>query len=189
MDNIAKEILKYLGNKHTKVERKQGFIGNYYSPLIDTIYIAENFENTKVPEGAKNMNKKAATLITVCHECIHSVQNKFLHILNTIFANLSIIMSAIAIFISLFWSSPIWLKIMVATLLVLSIITRLILETDAINGSVKVAKEIVSKELLSDVSKSDVDESIKYINKYKLYALTQMVSDKIIFLVLVLLVK
>ena len=56
-------ILKYLNNEHTKVERKEGFMGNYYSNLIDTIYIAEDFENSIVPETIKNMNKKAAEAV------------------------------------------------------------------------------------------------------------------------------
>ena len=189
MDSIARNILKQLGNDHTKIERKQGFKGNYYSTLIDTIYIADSYENTKAPKDAKNLNKKAAELITVCHECIHSVQNKCLHILNVLFANLSILMAAICIFISIFWTSPIWLKITASILLWLSIIIRLILEIDAINGSVKLAKKVVSSEQIMDVSSEDVDASMEYINKHKFSALMQMVLDKIIFLVLIVLVK
>ena len=80
MEDVAKQILKYLGNEHTQVERKQGFMGNYYSPLIDTIYIAENFETKEMPKGVENLNKKAAELIVVCHECIHSMQTKVIHL-------------------------------------------------------------------------------------------------------------
>jgi len=189
MEKIAKDILKHLKNEHTKVERKQGFIGNYYSPLIDTIYIAENFENSKYPEDTKNINKKAAELITVCHECLHSIQNKYLHILNTICANLSIIMAIICILISLFWTSSVWLKLTTATILIVSIIVRLILEVGAINGSVKLAKVMIKNEQTNEVSKEDIEESEKYISKYKLQALAQMVLDKIIFFVLVLSIK
>lgn len=188
MDNVAKEILKHLMNDHTKVERKQGFMGNYYSPLIDTIYIAENFENTKVPNGAENINKKAAELIVVCHECIHSVQRKSLHILNTLFANLSMILFLIYIVMAFLRTSLLWGKIATIIALVTSIVIRLILEMGATNGSTKLAEEIVARELVEGVTCEDIQASIEYINKHKLFALIQMVLDKIIFLVLVLIV-
>lgn len=189
MENIAKEILKHLVNNHTKVEIKQGFMGNYYSPLIDTIYIAEDFENTNIPSGAENINKKAAQLIVVCHECIHSIQNKSLHMLNTIFANFSMILSVIYIFITLLGTSYLWLKIVATSTLLLSMAVRLILEVGATNGSTKLAKEAIDKGLVHDVSKEDIQESIEYINKHKWYAFPQMILDKIIFLTLVLIIK
>lgn len=189
MENIAKEILKHLGNEHTKVERKQGFMGNYYSPLIDTIYIAEDFENTKVPDDAKNINKKAAELIVICHECIHSVQSKTLHILNTIFANVSMILFLVYIVMALFWTSSLWIKIATITALVTSIVIRLILEVGATNGSTKLAKEVVNKGLLKDITDEDIQQGIEYIDKNKWIAFPQMILDKIIFLILVLIIK
>ncbi|MBQ8043747.1 MAG: zinc metallopeptidase [Clostridia bacterium] len=189
MENIAKDILNYLNNEHTKVERKEGFMGNYYSHLIDTIYIAEDFENSKMPEGANNMNKKVAELITVCHECIHSVQNKYLHILNTIFSNASMVLALICIFIGIFWISPLWLKIGTCMSLTVSIVVRLRLEVGAVNGSIKLSQDVVSKDMVEDVSEQDIQESVRYINTHKYLALLQMVVDKIIFLVLVLIIK
>lgn len=188
MDNIAREILKYLGNKHTRVERKQGFMGNYYSSLIDTIYIAEKFENAKVPKGMENVNPKAAELIVVCHECIHSVQNKMLHILNIMFANFSMILAVICIFIALFSTSTLWLTIVSSALLLTSMVVRLMLEYGAINGSIKLAKEVVDKGLVADVFTEDIEQSIEYINKRKWSALIQMLLDKIVLLVIVILV-
>lgn len=189
MDIVARKILEHLGNKHTKVERKPGFMGNYYSPLIDTIYIAENFENTKVPDDAGRINKKAAELIVVCHECIHSVQNKNWHILNTVFANISMLLSIVCICVSLLCTSPLWLKVVTAITLVTSIFTRLKLEKEAIDGSTKLAREVVETEIVDSVSDEDIQQSLQYINKHKWFALTQMVLDKIIFLVLVILIK
>ena len=189
MESITKQILNHLGNEHTKVERKQGFMGNYYSPLIDTIYIAEEFENTKMPNGTEKINKKAAELIVVCHECVHSVQNKSLHLLNTLFANLSLILSLTYIIMAVLGTSQLWLKIVTASALVLSIIFRLILEIWATNSSTKLAKEIVDKELVQDVSKEDIQEGVEYINRHKWVAYLQMISDKTIFLTLVLIVK
>lgn len=188
MDSVAKEILEYLGNTHTKTERKPGFMGNYYSPLIDTIYIAENFENMSVPNGAENINKKAAELIVVCHECIHSVQSKTLHLLNTLFANLAVILFIVYIVTLLLDASVIWIKVTTIVTLVANIIIRLILEMGATSGSTKLAKEAVSRDLVEGVTTEDVEASTEYINKHKLFALMQMVLDKIIFLTIALIV-
>ena len=76
MQELTKDILKILNNNHTKVELKEDFKGNYYSYLIDTIYISKNFKEQKASTKDKMMNKKVAELVTVCHECIHSTQNK-----------------------------------------------------------------------------------------------------------------
>jgi len=188
MESIAKQILNHLGNGHTKVERKQGFMGNYYSSLIDTIYIAEDFENIKMPNGAEKINKKAAQLIVVCHECIHSVQSKVLHILNTLFANFSLILSVIYVIIAVLSTSQLWFKILTISTVLFSVIFRLILEIGATNGSIKLAKEAVDKDLVQHVSNEDIQESIRHINKHKWFAFPQMVLDKIISLILLIII-
>lgn len=188
MEALTKDILKELKNKHTKVESKEDFKGNYYSYLTDTIYIAKNFEEQKVPAKAKTINKKAARLVVVCHECIHSVQSKCMHILNTLFSNLSILLAIISIVVGVFWTSPAWLKIVTCLVILTSIIIRLILETHAVNGSIKLAMDIVSKNMVEDISKKDIQQGAEYMNKHKYLALLQMVIDKIIFLILVLVI-
>ena len=45
MENLTKEILAYLKNEHTNVQLKEDFKGNYYSYLVDTIYISQNLED------------------------------------------------------------------------------------------------------------------------------------------------
>lgn len=189
MEQITKNVLEYLGNTHTKIERKEGFMGNYYSHLIDTIYIAEAFETKEVPGAVKSINKKAAELITVCHECIHSIQNKYVHLVNTIFSNLSLVLAIVCVAWGLFWTSPVWLRIIAGVVIVASIIVRLVLEIGAVNGSIKLAAEIVDKGIIDSTSEQDIEKSIKYINKYKVVALLQMVSDKIIFLILTLVIN
>jgi len=185
MEDLTKHILKKINNEHTKVELKEDFKGNYYSYVVDTIYIAKNFGNKKVPKSVENMNKKAAELIVVCHECIHSIQNKYMHILNTIFSNLSMILTIISIVIGVLWTSPLWLKIATIIALLISIIIRLILEVGAINNSIKLASDIVSNGMVEGVSNEDIEEGTKYIEKNKCLALLQMIIDKIIFLVLI----
>lgn len=189
MENIVKDILNYLGNTNTQVETKQDFKGNYYSYLTDTIYIAKDFENTKTPSAAKNINKKAAELVVVCHECIHSIQSKCMHILNTIFSNLSIVLALIYIITGMFWTASLWFKIATCLVILASIVIRLVLEVGAINGSIKLADDVVSKNIVDGPSQQDIQESKNYINKYKYIALAQMILDKIVFLILALTIK
>lgn len=189
MEKVAKKILNYIGNTHTKVEKKEGFMGNYYSHLIDTMYIAENFENKEMPAGVKNINKKAAELVVVCHECIHSTQSKCIHLLNTLFSNLSIVLSVVYVMMALLWTNYIWLKIVTAIIIVASIVLRITLEIGAINNSIKLASEIVNNKIIEGISQNDIEESIKYINKHKIMAVLQMITDKIVFLILVLIIK
>lgn len=188
MESLTKDILKYLNNEHTKVETKEDFKGNYYSYLIDTIYVARSFEQQKVPDAAKNINKEAAKLIVVCHECIHSMQSKIAHILNAVFSNLSIILSIVCIILGLFWTNPLCLKIAIGAILITSVIVRLILEDDAINGSIKLASDVVSKDIVEEITQGDIQQGAEYILKYKCLALLRMIVDKIIFLILVLVI-
>ena len=189
MENETKEILNYLGNTHTKLELKEDFKDNYFSYLTDTIYIAKKFEKQKVPNAAKHINKKAAELILICHECIHSKQNELLHILNIIFSNMSIVLAVVGVFIGLLGTSPLWLKIPTIAVIIASITIRLILEVGAINGSTKLATTIVEKTVVHGVSRQDIEVSEKYMNKYKCLVLLKMVLDKIILLILVLVLK
>ena len=188
MENVVKEILNHLGNNHTKVEIKQGFMGNYYSPLIDTIYIAEDFENTRMPNGSEKINKKAAELIVMCHECVHSVQSKTLHVLNTIFANISMVLFLAYVVMMILGTSLLWIKIATIISLVTSIVVRLILEIGATNDSTKLAKDIVNNGIIEAVTDEDIHQGIEYINKNKWIAFPQMILDKIIFLILVLII-
>lgn len=189
MEKTAKVILKYIKNGHTNIELKENFKGNYYSYFNDTIYIAKDFQNSKSQQDAKSINKKAAELIVTCHECIHSVQRKYLHILNTIFSNLSIILAIVFVIIAIFGNGCLWFKVLVCSIITLNIIVRLILEIGAVNGSTKLAKDVVSKNIVSDVSQQDIIESIQFINKHKYLAFIQMILDKIILLVVILVIK
>lgn len=189
MEEITKEALKYLENNHTKVEVKEGFMGNYYSHLIDTIYIAENFEGKNIPKSIKHISPKVAQLITICHECIHSMQNQTLHSMNTIFSNLSIILSILSIAWGVFGERPLWICITAIITTLIAIIMRLVLEVGAINDSTKLAFELVKKGIITDVVEQDVKVGREFIHKHKFMALSQMIIDKIIFLVLILLVK
>ena len=71
----------------------------------------------------------------------------------------------------------------------ISIVVRLILEFEAVNGSTKLAYNVVEKDIVQDVSKKDIEASAKYIGKYKYVALLRMVLDKIILLIAILIIK
>lgn len=189
MKKITKDILKKLSNEHTKIEEKEDFKGNYYSYLNDTIYIAKNFVNQKQPKSIKDMNPKAAELIMICHECIHSIQNKTLHLLNTIVSNISIVLSIVVIVLSLFGNDKMCLDIIACFCLSISITVRVILELQAINKSTTVAISIINEKTVYNVSKNDIEEATRYINKHKYLAVLHMISDKVIFLLLVLIIK
>ena len=186
MEQLTLEILRFLNNYKTKVELKKDFKGNYYSYITDTVYIAKGVSKKQVPH---NIDKNASEVLMVCHECIHSIQNKLMRILNTIFSNLSIIFSIICIFVGMFVDMPAWLRCVTGIIILFSIIIRLLLETGAINGSIKLAYEVVSKGIVKNVSIQNIEKGSEYINRHKYLALIQMISDKIIFLILVFIIK
>ena len=189
MEKLTKDILKYLGNNHTKVEQKQNFKGNYYSNITDTIYIAKSFSQSKLPKGMNNIDKRVAELIVICHECIHSIQNKRLHILNTVLSNVGMILTMVCIIIGFFDIIPIWLKLLSCLCLSLAIAVRLTLEIDAISRSTKVAKSFIENEAHLQFNKEDILLCENYIKKHKAIALTQMIIDKFIALIVICIIK
>lgn len=184
MKKITKDVLEYLNNNHTKIIEKEDFKGNYYSFLTDTIYLAKNFENTKVPKEVENVDKRVGNLIVIVHECIHSIQSKIIHILNIIFSNLTIILGILSVMLALFNAKNQAINIITEIIVLFGIIVRLYLEIEAINKSTIVAKEIVKKYNI-DINVSDFEKSEKYMKKTKLFAIIDMIKDKIIVFVIV----
>ena len=185
MENLTKEILAYLKNEHTNVQLKEDFKGNYYSYLVDTIYISQNLEDKMTSPKNKEFNKKAAQLIVICHECIHSVQSRYMHILNMILSNLSIILTTLCAFWGILWTSPLWIKTLTISTLILSIIIRLILEIQAVKGSTKLALKFIS----NGITDKDIQYGVDFIEKYKYIEFFRMIIDKIVCLILVLVIK
>lgn len=189
MKNITETILNLLNNNHTKVEIKQDFSGNYYNCITDTIYISGKLQETKQTKRPKNINVNVARLIMLCHESIHSIQGKWLHLSNIIFSNLSIILTLVSIIMGLFWTNFLWTKLFGVVVIVASVVIRLKLELDAINGSVDLAEKLVLQEKIEGIRIDQINEGKYYIQKHKMLAILQMIADKIIFLVLILLIK
>lgn len=188
-ENVTKEILETIGNNHTKVEVKEEFKGNYYSYITDTIYIAKHLRKQKKQKDMKDIDEDVAEMVVLSHECVHSKQNKMLHVLNTIFSNLSIVFTLFCIFASIFSSVNVLLKGISIAILITSIVIRLILEMGAIKGSIEVANKYINSNETTKFLQEDIVKSEEYINKHKAFALLTMILDKIVFLIIVIFIK
>lgn len=184
-ETLTKEILYLLNNNHTSIENVENIKTNYYNFVTDKIYLANNINDSKHKKGLENANPFCGELVTICHECIHSVQSKWLHILNLILSNLSIIFTIISFILMLFFSKPIWWIVISATIIVLAIFVRLFLEINAITRSVKTADRARETINISGVDKKDIVEARKIINKMMPFQIISMLADKIVMLIIV----
>jgi len=73
---IAKEMLKMLGNEKVKVEETKSTETSLYIAVTDKISIAD-------------MKNNYARIQTIAHECMHSVQDRRLLLFNFIFSNIT----------------------------------------------------------------------------------------------------
>lgn len=188
MIQTVQKILKYTNNLHTKVENKEGFKGNYYNYITDTIYISKNIARENNSKNNKGISKQTSELIVLCHECIHASQNKMEHILNFLLSNIIIIFAPTYFILKLFAVVIPVAKITLLVLLGLSIITRIKLELQAINKSTVLAKEVVQERLIEDISLEEINLSEKYIKRHKILALIGMILDKILIIGLVVII-
>ena len=187
MKKEAEKILEYLGNKKTQVEEKEDFKGNYYSYLTDTIYLSKNFLN-KEQKDNKNISNYLANVIMICHECIHSIQKRYLHILNTVFSNLSILVFVICLITRIIENNIGVIKAVGLIMVGISIVIRLLLETEAIDGSINLVAKLMKDGLLKDVDEVALNDARKHIKAHKLFALSQMIFGKIICLVILIMI-
>lgn len=188
MEKYAKKILKYLNNNHTKIEVKPEFKGNYYSFLTDTIYIAKNFNSKQPKKNVEKINVNTSNLVVTCHECIHSIQSRALHIINTILSNVSLILALVVVLLSVFKKESLVFNLASLSIIVASVALRCVLEMEAINGSTKLALEILQQENIDKITLNDIKQAEEYIKKHKLLALLGMNKDKIIMIVTLLLI-
>ena len=182
---LTKEILYLLNNYHTSVETVENTKTSYYNFVTDTIYLSENSNNQKHKKGLENANPFCGELVTICHECIHSVQSKWLHILNLILSNLSIIFTIISFILMMLFSKPIWWIVISVVIIVLAIFARLFLEINAITMSVKIADRVRETLNINGVDKKDIVEARKIINKMMPFQIVRMLADKIVMLIIV----
>ncbi|MBR6641413.1 MAG: hypothetical protein IKL08_04395, partial [Clostridia bacterium] len=134
------------------------------------------------------ITKETNSLVVMCHEAVHSIQNKALHILNSIFSNISVILGLVCIVLFVVKRTNLVLSIITLVSLIMSIITRLVLEVEAVNKSVILAKEIVLQDVVNNVKLEELTNAKEYINKNKIIALLNMVIGKIVLFLIVLLI-
>lgn len=151
---ITKQVLEKINNKTTKMICDEDIKGNYYVFLNDTIYLS-----------SKNTNKYNR-LTVICHECIHSIQNKIMQWINFILSNLEII---IFIIFSILKLLNIFENILTYTYIgfvIVSIIPRFILEIHASLKSIRYTMEYVSEKI--------GNEEAKFVNKIVKFQVTSL---------------
>lgn len=142
---ITKQVLEKLNNKTTKMICDEYIKGNYYVFLNDTIYLS-----------SKNTNKYNR-LTVICHECIHSMQNKTIQWINFIFSNLEIIIFVIFSILKLLNIFGNILPFIYLGFVIVSILPRFILEIHASLKSIRYTEEYVSENV--------GDEEARFVNK------------------------
>ena len=150
-EKICKEILTMLGNENVNVQLDNNNKSSMYVFLNNTMYISNKTDNKK---SIDEQNK--SKIIVIAHECAHSIQAKYLQILNFLLANLEIILFAIVLVSSIFLKKSSILLNGYIIVSFLSIIIRWYLEMNATINSVKITarymiKNNVQKESVKDL--------------------------------------
>jgi len=161
---IAKYTLEKLNNKTTKIVFDNDIKGNYYVFLNDTIYLSNKDAD------------KYKRLTVICHECVHSIQNKALQLINFIFSNLEVIIFVIFAILKLlnkFTNTLTWTYL---TVVIISLIPRFILEIHASLKSITLTKEYVNEK----VGKNEA-EFVHKIVKFQVISLLPIMLFSLIF--------
>ena len=146
-NTIAKETLEKLNNKTTKMISDDDIKGNYYVFLNDTIYLSNKDAD------------KYKRLTVICHECIHSVQNKAMQLINFVLSNLEVILFiifAILKFLNVFGNVLTYVYI---AIVILSLIPRFILEIHASIKSITLTREYI----LDKIGKKEAEFANKVV--------------------------
>ena len=152
---IAKEILKMLGNETVKIKEAKNTQTSLYIAATDTISIADMKENY-------------ARIQTIAHECMHSVQDRRLLLFNFIFSNINILYLLTIIVLTIIGViQNTALQIIILTMLaIIKFAVRGFLEIDALTKSKYTAKEYMeSKNILTKEEITKIIEKYDEINK------------------------
>lgn len=175
-EEVTHEILSALGNNHTKIVLDKDIKDSYYVYLNDTIYLSDR---DKVKENPSR-------IMLISHESRHSVQSKILQKLNFLLSNIEIIVfiiNVVLLFLKRFTIVNIYSYI---SIVIVSLVPRMILEFDAVINSIKIAKEYLKKKL----EKSSFEKIIN-IYKFKLkllmpFFVINLISQKVIRLLILI---
>jgi hypothetical protein len=136
-DIVCKQMLKLLNNENTKVKLEDNIKNSYYIFLNDTIYLSNREKN----------KTDYQRICVISHECIHSIQNKIIQVVNFVLSNGELLFFAISIICMLYRFN---INIVFFTYLLLnifSIIFRLILEIDATIKSINLCEKYIKNKI------------------------------------------
>ena len=151
---VAKEMLKMLGNEKVKIQEAKNTQTSLYIAITDTISIAD-------------MKDNYARIQTIAHECMHSVQDRRLLLFNFIFSNISILYwltITILTIVGIIQNTSIQMFILIL-MAIIKFAVRGFLEIDAMTKSKYMAKEYMeSKNILTKKEISRIIEKYDEIN-------------------------
>ncbi len=132
---LTKEILKKLNNEKVKIKENLNSETSIYIALTDTISISSK-KNT------------CARIQTIAHECIHSVQNRTIHLSNFIISNIYIFYFITILILTILnlISNPLLYLFIFAILGFLQFTIRAYLEIDAMTKAKYIAKEYMKEK-------------------------------------------
>ena len=160
---IAKEILKFIGNDKTQVEEN-------VDPKIKASFY--NFNTDKITIKNTEDLKDCSRVIHIAHECIHSIQNKKLGFTHFILSNIQILYF-LGIFIYFFYNRNLDLRfnllLIQLFIFILTFFIKVTLESDATYRG----PELAFTYLKDKVNEKDLTEFKKNIQN-KLYPIVPM---------------
>ena len=150
-EKVAKEILSYIGNSTTKVEKNEDekIKASFYNGNTDKITI----KNTSDLE-------ECSRIVHIAHECIHSIQDKKLIKFHFIFSNIQILYF-LGIFIYFFYNkdTSIRMPLLIIQLLIFvaTFFMKIVLESDATYRGPQLAFSYLSDKVGKDEIKGFKD--------------------------------
>lgn len=138
---VCNELQKMI-NKECEIQLDDNTTSSAYIFFLDKIILSNN-----------EISKKSfSRILFIAHECIHSIQNKNMHIANFTLKN-AVNIFTIALFVILFMNK-ITVDILLTYFLVafISFCINMILETDAIYRSIILARKYLSKYNLDEIA-------------------------------------
>lgn len=153
--DIAKEMLKMLGNEKVKIEEEKDTKTSLYIAITDKIVIAD-------------MKNNYARIQTIAHECEHSVQDRRILLANFIISNVCILYYLIMLILTICGISSNYLLNIIIFILLTSIklIIRTYLETEAMTKSRFLAEKYIdNKNICTETEKQELLEEYDEINK------------------------
>lgn len=149
---ICKEMLKMLGNEHTKVEYNNDENSNlsYYNHTKDIVVMKRREDDARV--------------INIAHECIHTIQNRKYLNANKFFSNLQL-----GYFFTLFIYSILYEKFEIELIFIQLLIllgtffAKVVIEGDASYRSIGLAEKFLNTKIERDVTEEYISNCKKII--------------------------